>query len=192
MDTKKIIKRTVVIICILALSVLIGFIVQLIGDAGDRNSHPRPAEYSPIVEKYSLEFGVPEYIVYSLILNQSGFESNRVSEKGEIGLTQLSPDTLRWLTSLTKEELDPGILYDPDTNIRYGTYMLSYLYTHYNRWEAVYSAFKVGKDTVEVWLDTPSLCDENGNLKKIPDEETEKFVRDVKKDAEKYRDLYYK
>ena len=94
--------------------------------------------------------------------------------------------------SFTKEELDPGILYDPDTNIRYGTYMLSFLYTHYNRWEAVYSAFKVGKNTVEVWLDTPSLCDENGNLKKIPDEETEKFVRDVKKDAEKYRDLYYK
>ena len=192
MNAKKALKRTVVIICILLLSVAIGFVCQLIGDAGDRKSHPRPAEYSSIVEKYSLEFGVPEYIVYSLILNQSNFESNKVSQYGEIGLTQLSPDTLRWLTSLTKEELEPGILYDPDTNIKYGTYMLSYLYTHYNRWEAVYSAFKVGKDTVDVWLRTETLCDEKGNLKTIPDGETERFVMSVKEDAEKYRNLYYK
>lgn len=192
MDAKKIAKRTLVIVCILILSVGIGFLCQLIGDAGDRRSHPRPAEYADIVEKYSNEFGVPEYIIYSLILNQSGFESNRVSKTGEIGLTQLSPDTFKWLTSLTKEELEPGMLYDPDTNIRYGTYMLSYLYTHYNRWEAVYAAFIVGHDTVEVWLSTPSLCDDKGNLKVIPDNDADRFVRNVKNDSDKYRTLYYK
>ncbi|MBQ7599614.1 MAG: transglycosylase SLT domain-containing protein, partial [Clostridia bacterium] len=92
----------------------------------------------------------------------------------------------------TKEELEPGMLYDPDTNIRYGTYMLSYLYTHYNRWEAVYAAFKAGHDTVDVWLSTPSLCDDKGNLKVIPDNDADRFVRNVKNDSDKYRTLYYK
>ena len=184
-------RRTVVIISIILLSVLIGFAYYLIGGAVDRGAHPRPEQYSAYIERYSSEYGVPEYIVYAVILEKSGFVSNLVSEDGRVGLMQISPDTFRWLLTLTKETLEPGMLYEPETNIRYGTYMMSYLYTKYNRWETVYVAMEAGVNATEVWKDDPAYADANGNFIKIPDADVEREVKKIEKSADMYMKLYY-
>ena len=115
--------RSVVIIVILCLSLGVGFLYQTIWHRIDLENHP--IEFAEYVTKYAEEYGVPEYILYAVIKVESDFESNRLSEAGEIGLMQISPETFSWLLTLTKESLDPGILYDPETNIRYGAYLLS-------------------------------------------------------------------
>ncbi|MBQ7921330.1 MAG: lytic transglycosylase domain-containing protein [Clostridia bacterium] len=189
MRIKNTIVRSIVIITILILSVISGTIYQAIWHRIDLNNHPR--QYTEYVEKYAAQYGVPEYIIYAVIKNESDFASNMLSENGEIGLMQISPETFSWLLTLTKETQDPGILYDPETNIRYGTYMLSYLFTEYSRWTTVFAIYDAGEEQVTEWMKRPELVDDIGNLKKIPDEAVDEYVKSVEETMEIYQKLYY-
>lgn len=182
--------RSFVIIVILLLSVLIGYIYSSVWHRIDLRSHPR--EYSDFVETYAAAYGVPEYLIYGVILTGSEFESNRVSEDGRIGLMQMSPETFTRLTKVTKENLDPGMLYDPETNIRYGTYWLSYLYTQYGRWNTVLAVHAADdEDLIGLWLESGEHTDEKGNFTEIPDEKIADAVKETEKASEMYHDLYY-
>lgn len=191
MKLKTAAQRSAVIIVILVLSMLFGYIYQTVGHRLDLKQHPR--EFSEYVERYCTEYGVPEYIVYAVILTGSGFRSNHVSEDGKIGLMQISPDTFAWLMSLTGEEMETGILYDPETNIRCGTYMLSYLFTEYSRWRTVFAVYHSDEYRVEAMLNLFSEMDEDGNLGEIPDPEPDvlAFVDEVEKESDLYQKLYY-
>ena len=132
-----------------------------------------------------------EYIAYAVIKTESDFQSNYVSADGNVGLMQLSETTFRQLATMMKENTDSGILYDPETNVRYGIYYLSYLYTEYNRWNTVFAVFFAGRETVDAWMADPSLTDTLGNLTKIPDDATADFVKRVTENVELYKELYY-
>lgn len=189
MRIKNTIIHSLVIITILLLSILSGSIYQAVWHRIDLKNHPR--EYTEYVQKYSAEYGVPEYIIYAVIKNESNFASNHLSETGEIGLMQISPETFSWLLTLTKENLDTGILYDPETNIRYGTYMLSYLFTEYSRWTTVFAIYDAGETEVNRWMQNPELIDDIGNLKKIPDKAVEEYVNAIEETMGIYQKLYY-
>ncbi|MBR5446160.1 MAG: lytic transglycosylase domain-containing protein [Clostridia bacterium] len=189
MKLRNTIVRSVVIIVILCLAMLCGLVYQSVWHRIDLKNHPR--DFSEYVTRYSAEYGVPEYILYAVIKTESNFESNKLSEDGEIGLMQLSPETFDWLTTMTKEDKDAGILYDPETNIRYGAYMMSYLYTEYSRWNTVFAIMDAGQSTVDQWMLNRKLVDELGNLVVFPDEKTETYVNQVNETTEVYRSLYY-
>ncbi len=190
MKYKQALMRSVIIITILILSVLCGLLFQFFYDKYERAAYPR--EYEEYVEKYASQYGVPEYMVYAVIKTESGFDSGAVSDAGAVGLMQMMPDTFTWLTTLTKENLDKGMLYDPETNIKYGTYYLSYLYLKYGTWDTVYAAYNAGEGNVDGWLG--DALDEDGakKLGNIPFGETEQYVKKVNKAAEIYDRLYYK
>jgi len=189
MKLRTTIVRSAVIVVILALSLGIGFVYQEIWHRIDLKNHPR--EYTEYVARYAAEYGVPEYILYAVIKTESDFDSSKLSEHGEIGLMQIAPDTFARLQTMTKENQDSGILYDPETNIRYGAYLLSYLYTEYSRWNAVFAALDVGQTAVDQWQRDSALVDELGNLIRIPDEKTAAYVDTVSETVEIYRELYY-
>jgi len=190
MKLKHAVGRSFVILTILLLSVLIGYIYSNVWHNIDLRSHPK--DYSEFVETYAAAYGVPEYLIYGVILEGSDFESNRVSEDGRIGLMQMSPETFGRLTRITKEELDPGMLYDPETNVRYGTYWLSYLYTNYGRWHTVLAIHAADdEDLVSLWLESGDYTDDKGNLREIPDDEIREAVEAVEEASEMYHDLYY-
>ena len=97
--------------------------------AGDFTKSLYPIKYESYVESYSKEFGVDVCLVYGVIRTESGFDPEAVSQAGAIGLMQLMPDTFTWLqnyrTNFMPEKLiDSSKLYDPKTNIEYGTYLL--------------------------------------------------------------------
>ena len=83
------------------------------------------------------------------------------------------------------------MLYDPETNIRYGAYYLSYLYTTYNRWNTVYAAYHMGTDAIDVWMREKEYTDELGNLKSFPELDTQKYVERINHNSDMYRKLYY-
>ena len=141
--------------------------------------------------EYSYENGIPEYVVYSVIKVESSFNSGAVSKDGAIGLMQMMPETFNWLTSVKKENLDSAMLYDPETNIKYGSYYLSYLYVRYGSWDEVYAAYNAGQGKVDEWLADETLVDQNGKLKEIPYKETRKYVEKLKDTNEIYKRLYY-
>ena len=183
--------RSLVIIVILALSVVIGFVYQTLTDRADLRRYPRPDQLQSIVTHYSGEYGVPEYVIYAVIKTESGFDSGAESDVGARGLMQIMPATFDWLVSITQDGYEAGMMFDPDTNIRYGTYYLSYLYLKYSDWNTVYAAYNAGPDKVDEWLRDPSMTDENGKLKKIPFDETDTYVEKVADAQSAYRRLYY-
>ena len=191
MRLKSAAERSMVIVAILVLSVLIGYIYSAVWHSIDLRRHPR--DYSEFVETYADAYGVPEHLIYGVILAGSEFRSNHVSEDGRVGLTQLSEETFLRLTRATKETLDPGILYDPETNIRYGTYWLSYLYTQYGRWHTVLSVYASDdEELVQLWLENGLYTDDKGNLTEIPQKDTAEAVSRMEQESELYYDLYYK
>lgn len=189
MIQKKAVIRSIVIISILILSILFGLLFQVIWDAIDRASYPQ--EYSDYVEQYAYEYGIPEYVVYSVIKVESDFESGAVSVDGAVGLMQMLPSTFNWLTGMLSENLDSAMLYDPETNIKYGTYYLSYLYQRYGSWKETYAAYNAGQGTVDGWLEEDDYTDKNGKLSKIPIDETKNYVKKLIKANDTYKRLYY-
>ncbi len=180
--------RSIAIILILGLSISAGFIIDDICDAIDRKTHPRT--YSEYVEKYSALYGVPEEIIFATIKTESGFVSNAVSSAGAIGLMQMMPETFKWLCEKNGESLEEGMLYDPETNIRYGTYYLSYLYSEFGLWETVYAAYNCGPGRVKEWQSNALYADTNGILTDIPFKETSDYVKKISKAVAIYEKLY--
>lgn len=189
MKLKNAVHRSFVIIVILLMSIAVGYVYSLLGHRADLNNHPR--EYTEYVEKYAAEYGIPEYIVYAVILEESGFQSNCLSENGRVGLMQLSDEAFYKISDLLGENSESGILYDPETNVKYGTYYLSYLYTEYSRWKNVFAAYLTSTDEYTAWISDKANTDTSGNLIKIPDKTVSGKIDKIEGSAELYKELYY-
>ncbi len=182
-------KKTLTILGLLILVIISAFTFEFIDDSILRSSHPK--KYSEFVEKYSEIYNVPESVIYSVIRTESSFKSDAVSKKGAIGLMQITPETFEWLCTKTGEEFNKTLLYDPDTNIKYGTYFLSMLQLEFVSWDTVFAAYNAGRTTVNKWL-SDERYNNNGRLMNIPYKETENYVKKVNNAVEVYERLYYK
>ena len=167
----------------------LGFFADFIITCFEKSAYPR--EYAEYVTVYAEAYGVPEELVYAVIRTESDFESGAVSSAGAVGLMQLMPDTFKWLTDeILFDHLESGMLYDPETNVRYGTYYLSFLYDRYGDWELALAAYNGGLGNVDKWLADERYADGDGGLKKIPFKETRRFVARVTKARDMYERLY--
>ena len=179
----------IIILIILAVSIAFGFIFDFTVTQVERSIYKRPAEYAKYVEKYCAKYDVPEEIVWAVIKTESGFDSSAVSNKGAIGLMQMLPDTFRWLTSdILHDYHDAGMLYHPETNIKYGTYYLSRLYAQFGDWDTAIAAYNGGEGNVSKWMGDDGKLTVN----EIPFEyiETSTYVLKVNFRAERYKKLY--
>lgn len=185
----------VIVIVILVISILFGFLFDIICTEIEKRIYPKPDEYSGFIAKYSHEYGVSENIIYAVIKTESDFDSSAVSSKGATGLMQIMPSTFEWITTdLLREYLAPGMIYDPETNIKYGTYYLARLYRKFGDWNTAVAAYNAGEGNVTEWLKDPRYSDDGARLKidSIPKEfsETENYVKKVNKALRKYGELY--
>lgn len=180
----------VLIIAAVLLLACIG-LYSLLSPSIDRALYPR--EYQAYVERYAKQYDVPENLIYAVIRTESDFDPKAVSSVGAVGLMQMMPSTFRWLSDdMLGEHLEDGMLYDPETNIRYGVYYLRRLYDRYGSWQTACAAYNAGNGTVDRWLSDPSLTDLQGNLvpKRIPIGETRAYVNKVQKSYRAYSRLY--
>ena len=183
------------VLIVLVVAILFGFIFDFAMIFVEKRIYPKPEEYIPFVEKYAEEYGVPTDLVYAVIKTESGFDSSAVSSKGAIGLMQMMPATFEWLTDdILREHLGIGMLYDPETNIKYGTYYLSRLYNRFGDWDTALAAYNGGEGNISEWLKDKKYSDDGIKLKtdKIPDEfsETKNYVKKVNTALKKYKELY--
>lgn len=174
---------------IAAIAIGLGFLADFVITCLEKQAYPQG--YEPYVTVYAEKYGVPKNLIYSVIRTESDFESGAVSRVGAIGLMQIMPDTFKWLTDdILFEHMEVGMLYDPETNIRYGTYYLSYLYDRYGDWDLAITAYNGGLGNVDEWLKDDSYSDGEGGLKRIPFRETRQFARRVNRAWDKYEKLY--
>ena len=90
------------------------------------------------------------------------------------------------------ECLEDEMLYDAETNIRYGVYYLRRLYDRYGDWMTACAAYNAGSGRVDGWLKDKTLTDLQGNLiaSHIPIGETRAYDRKIQKAYLAYERLY--
>ncbi len=185
------IKRTITILIIAALSIGCGVLFDRICDRVERERYPRM--YTDSVMKHSADLGIPANVIYAVMKVESNFDSGLKTETGDadrIGLMQLTADDYKIYASAIGMNTDPGLLYEPETNLTIGCYRISELYKKYTDWKCVFAAMRVGTDKVDTWLGDATLTDKNGRLTKIPDTETAEFVAELEATVAKYNKLY--
>ena len=89
-----------------------------------------------------------------------------------------------------QEEIDPENLFIPQTNIRYGCYILTLLSQQFADTETVLAAYNAGQGKVSQWLKDPAYSEDGTILTHIPYEETEDYVRRVINTQHKYQKIY--
>ncbi len=182
-------KKSFVIIFILALAAGFATLWVFVEDRILEHTHPLP--YHDTVSLMSAEYAVPEEVIYAVMSVESDFKSDAQSSKGAIGLMQITPDTFNWLCSKNgAEDTNPELLYNPETNIRYGTYFLSLLYSEFGVWDTAFAAYNAGRGKVNEWLKSPDY-NSNGKLVNIPYPETAAYVQKVGKAMLVYKKLYF-
>ena len=115
-----------------------------------------PTEYEEYVLKYSKEYNVDPVLIFSIIKTESGFDPKATSEVGARGLMQLMPEAFNWLKFHMNDQRDITFdsMYDPQTNIQYGAYFLSFLMKRYNNSiELTAAAYHGGFGAVDGWLE---------------------------------------
>ena len=176
------------ILIILAAAALINLALQM------RSFYTRvthPLLYEEYIEKYSEQYSVPKEIVCAVINTESSFDSSALSEAGAMGLMQITKETFWWLLSKNGEDISVDMLYDPETNIKYGTYFLSILYEEFGSWDTVYAAYNAGRSRVNSWLSDDEVT-KDGKLVNIPYPETARYVKRVSGNVTEYRKLLEK
>ena len=153
--------------------------------------YTHPIKYENYVEKYSRENGLDKYLVYAVIKTESSFDPTAVSNVGARGLMQIMEETFDWL-SYRMEDDDTRFLdmYDPETNIRFGCWLLGYLYDEFGSVETTMAAYHAGRGQVNEWLEDKSISSDGVHLDVIPISDTEYYVHKIVSAMEIYKHLY--
>lgn len=165
-------------------------IYKTVSENIEKTLYPLPEEYLTSIKQYSSQYNVPIETICAIINTESSFNPNAKSTANAMGIMQLTEETFLWLQFKANEERKLDELYDYDTNIKYGTYLLSLLYEEFQDWDTVFAAYNAGRGRVNSWL-SDSDYSKNGKLINIPFEETKKYITKVNKAEQKYLNLYF-
>ena len=152
-----------------------------------------PIQNKKTVECYSKEYSLDPRLVYSVIKAESKFNPYATSSKGARGLMQITPSTGGYIAELLGEEaFSDNLLYDKETNIRYGCYYLSKLLDDFQgNLILALAAYNGGEGNVRKWLEGYEDNDDF-TIEAIPFRETRRYVRNVMNNYDVYKYLYHK
>lgn len=153
-----------------------------------------PIGYKSMILEYSKEYNLDPYLVASIINVESKFDKDAISQKDARGLMQISPSTGKWGSEVLEiESYKEDILFDPETNIRIGTWFLSTLFKEFDgNLDLVLAAYNAGSGNVNKWLNDEKYIDDKNNLAIIPFKETEEYLVRVNKSYKVYSTVYKK
>ncbi len=146
-----------------------------------------PLKYEYYVERYSKEYNVDKYFVYAVIRTESGFKPDAVSNAGARGLMQIMEETFDWVKFRMGDE--DTVYYDmfkPETNIKYGCWLLGYLYDEFGSVEVAAAAYHAGRGNVNNWLADSRYSSDGVHLDEIPIGDTAHYVSKITKAMDVY------
>ncbi len=149
-----------------------------------------PIKYGNFVEFYAAENNISESFVYAVIECESGYDEKAVSYADARGLMQLTPDTFRWLQGKKGEKLSEEMLFDAETNIKYGCCFYGILFEKYKDEPTAIAAYHAGMGNVSKWLKDERYSHDGKTLYDIPFKTTKNYVNKVIKTKNIYSKLY--
>ena len=156
----------------------------------ERKLHP--VLYEKYVQSYAKEFSIDPMLIYAVIYTESGFDPAAVSNIGARGLMQITEETFAWIK--LKNANDEPFVYDdmfnPETNIRFGSYFLSRCAQRYSDLPTAIAAYHSGWATVDGLLKNPAYSSDGKTLHTFPYAQMELYVQKVTKAYNIYHNLY--
>ncbi|MCC8192581.1 MAG: lytic transglycosylase domain-containing protein [Ruminococcus sp.] len=148
--------------------------------------------YAEYVEKYSQEYDLDPLYVYSVIKVESDFNPDATSSAGATGLMQIMPIAFEEVAEKLGEadEVSYSDMKDPETNIRYGCYILRQLLDEFGDYRIASAAYNGGIGNVEGWVEEGIISIDNFDVEAIPLSETRHYVRKIVSTYENYKNLY--
>ena len=132
-------------------------------------------------------------MVFAIIRTESGFDAGAQSNVGARGLMQITEETFAWIKQkiAPEEEITFDDLYQPQVNIRFGTYYLSRCLSRYGGDLATASAaYHSGWGTVDSLLSDPANAASEDTLAQFPYPQMALYVQKVDAAYQKYQTLY--
>jgi soluble lytic murein transglycosylase len=142
-----------------------------------------PLDYEHIVRGHARQYDLDAALLAAVIYRESKFDPDARSDSGAIGLMQLLPDTAEGIAQLTggsRFEVDD--LYDPEINVRYGSFYLRRLLRKYDNERLALAAYNAGQANVDRWI--------AAGEEEIPFPETREFVDNVLEARDIYARAY--
>jgi soluble lytic murein transglycosylase len=136
-----------------------------------------PLHYSSIVRVHARNYDLDPSLLAAVIEQESKFRADAKSSAGAIGLMQLQPATAKGIAIRTGgSKFVLSDLYDPELNIRYGSWYLHHLMVKYGDERLALAAYNAGQQNVDRWRaagegvqfsETRAYIDKVERLKKI-------------------------
>jgi len=112
-----------------------------------------PLEYEAIVVGHAKNYELDPALLAAVIYRESKFDADAESSSGAIGLMQLLPSTARGIALNTGgAKFRVADLYDPEINVRYGSFYLRRLLEKYGDEQLALAAYNAGQANVDGWL----------------------------------------
>lgn len=149
-------------------------------------------EYSEYVYQYAEENKIDPLLVFAIIKAESNFNHSIQSSSGAIGLMQLMESTAIEMAKEVKQEIVvKEALYNPEINIKIGTFYYAYLTKHYEgNQQLALAAYNAGMGNVDKWIKEGIIKADGSDLENIPYKETNHYVRKIIRDYKIYQELY--
>ncbi len=167
---------------------------QALVDAGDRDARvwriAYPRAYAASVKTHGERLGVEPALVWSIMRQESAFSPVAVSSSNAQGLMQVIPSTWTWLAELQREHPDDP--FDPDANVRYGTYYLRWLLDYFDGdVELVVPSYNRGQGYIRRLYEGEDVqYDKDELFRAIDALETREYLQRVAVNLATYRALY--
>jgi soluble lytic murein transglycosylase len=141
-----------------------------------------PLEYEQIVRGHARNYELDPALLAAVIYQESKFRANAKSDAGAIGLMQLQPETAKGIAIRTGgSRFQTSDLYNPEINVRYGSWYLRHLMNKYSDEKTALAAYNAGQSNVDEW---------RAEGKGIQFSETRHYVDRVEELKETYRSAY--
>jgi soluble lytic murein transglycosylase len=141
-----------------------------------------PLKYEQVVRGHARNYRLDAALLAAVIYQESKFRADAKSSSGAIGLMQLRPDTARGIAIRTGgNRFRTQDLYNPEINVRYGSWYLRHLLDKYEDERTALAAYNAGQRNVDTW---------RAQGKDIQFAETRAYVDRVEKLKKIYRSAY--
>ena len=174
--------------------ILLAFIVYFVSQIEPvKNKYIYPDLYKETVTMYAEANGISPALVASVIMHESKFSERVHSPRGAIGLMQLMPETAEWIAGqLGETDFSLQMLYEPEMNIRYGTWYLALLEQEFDgNLVLALAAYNAGRGIVHEWMEENDWPPDFKDISAIPYPETRFYVERVLKDKKSYETVYH-
>jgi soluble lytic murein transglycosylase len=113
-----------------------------------------PLRYEHIVTGHARNYDLDAALLAAVIYRESKFEADAESSSGAIGLMQLLPETAKGIALHTGgSRFRVADLYDPEINVRYGSFYLRRLLRKYDDDTSLaLAAYNAGQANVDGWV----------------------------------------